>query len=324
MNREINIDIARSLSIIYICGIYHLLDYTGIHINGYIVTHVPTATCLRLTALGVFTFISAYLISSKYSFNSFLEVVHFYKRRLIRIYPLFLLASILFLFTISSWESIRNGLLLISPFIKPRALTLWYIPTIIIFYILTPLFLNRKIHITILNSTCIFIIVGFFYCLFKEVDLRFLYYFVAYIVGVIVAKYYPPPSLDKVLTHKSCNIYSVLWLIALLITLFVDNVLFVMVIGYLGIFAILSLSTKLSNSGKINKWEGFINFISYGSMAAYLFHRIVYYLFLKIWAPNTSLGTGVYLFLIAFPIMLITSFYIQKIYDLIINRLSYK
>ena len=62
-----------------------------------------------------------------------------------------------------------------------------------------------------------------------------------------------------------------------------------------------------------------MSFLSYGSMAAYLFHRQIYYWGLALWDPS-DIGVKIgYLTLILLPIIFIMAYGIQKGYDKVIT-----
>ena len=65
-----------------------------------------------------------------------------------------------------------------------------------------------------------------------------------------------------------------------------------------------------------------INFLSFGSMCAYLFHREIYWLFLEIYNPKSDWGIVSYLFIAALPVVFIVSYWIQKLYDQVAQKLA--
>lgn len=92
--------------------------------------------------------------------------------------------------------------------------------------------------------------------------------------------------------------------------------------GYFGAFVVLNFSVVIGLYAKESKrFVQAINFLSFGSMCAYLFHREIYWLFLKIYSPENDWGIVAYLFFIALPIVFIVSYWIQKLYDQVTQKL---
>lgn len=62
-----------------------------------------------------------------------------------------------------------------------------------------------------------------------------------------------------------------------------------------------------------------IGFISYSSMACYMFHRLFFWAGEKIYNPDVESVKWIYMAAIVFPIMLVLSYYIQKVYDIAVK-----
>ncbi len=147
MNRDYRFDVARVLCMTYIVAFVHLWAYIHPEVISANYVH-PAFEMLCNSCLGLFTFASGYLLGSKYSFGKegSSKIWPFYKKRVLRIIPLFLLAALaLYLIGFNSAKATFNGLLCISPFVKPRPMTLWYIPVILWCYLITPLVSRNNI-----------------------------------------------------------------------------------------------------------------------------------------------------------------------------------
>lgn len=70
--RNVAFDIARSLSMFFIIAIHHLSGYTGQPI-----VSIPFFASFVLTALGVFAFLSGYLLGGKYVFDKLNDVLFY-------------------------------------------------------------------------------------------------------------------------------------------------------------------------------------------------------------------------------------------------------
>lgn len=297
----------------YIVGILHLSGY----FPELTVASNQAMVSLIWSTLGVFTFLSSFLLASKYSFSSLHDVKIFYKKRVLRFYPLFLISSLLLLaIGFNSWTETWKGLLGISPFWKPQQHTLWYIAMLIGFYIMTPLFCIKGISILkriAIMIGLIMLVVGIQF-IFNSVDSRFFYYYIVYCLGVIIAINYKKRCVSIFKSPKSLIILLVY--IPLFFVLFSGccNRLLMMVSGYIGIIVMLNISMLLSNFKNLT-FHKVVNVVSYSSMCMYLFHREIYWALLKLYHPVTAWGGISYLFIIGLPIVFGISYGIQKLYD---------
>ena len=142
--RDYRFDVARVLCMTYIVAFVHLYAY--IYPNVISANVIPACAILCDACLGLFTFISGCLLGKKYSFGEKSEITvgNFFKKRIIRIIPLFVLSAVaLWLINFNGTRATINGLLCISPFVTPRPMTLWYIPVILLCYCITPI-ISRK------------------------------------------------------------------------------------------------------------------------------------------------------------------------------------
>ncbi|MHB8787524.1 MAG: acyltransferase family protein [Thauera sp.] len=94
----------RTLSVLYIVGFWHLLNYTSIF-PGYA---NPVTTRITVVVLGLFCFISGYLCCQQRKHENF-SAKDFYTKKLTRIYLPYLLALCLFLaFNLSDKITLRK------------------------------------------------------------------------------------------------------------------------------------------------------------------------------------------------------------------------
>lgn len=312
MEKILSFDTARVISMFYIIGILHLSGYTGKSI-------AENEICVSViwSTLGVFTFISAYLLGSRYNFSSISEIMVFYKKRLLRFYPLFLISSLaLVAIGFNSWDVTWKGLLGISPFWKPQQQTLWYIATLMFMYLITPALGNGKLGRKVIIILGILVLAFSIECIFHTVDSRFYYYFLIYAIGVVAAKHFPNSSL-RILSSKYVFFVIIIIYVAVLSIMLKEKEMRLLMLlnGYIGTLLILNLSSLLVKYNYFSGGGKIVPFISYGSMCAYLFHRELYWCFLQIYTPRSSVLIWLYLFFVAFPVILITSYYIQKIYN---------
>lgn len=101
--------------------------------------------------------------------------------------------------------------------------------------------------------------------------------------------------------------------------------------GGVGVFPLLFVCEYISNlffnsvDGIKDGWKGrigqLIGYISYASMACYMFHRLFFWAGEIVWNPSNHWMKWLYMAGVVFPIMLVLSFYIQKWYDKLVKNL---
>lgn len=188
--RDMKYDIARSVAMIWVVGIYHLSEYLFSPLH-----ELQWARMVTWGCLGTFTFISAYFLAGKNEFKNWTQIRVFYAKRLLRLYPLFVLSALtLLLIGFNNWEQTWKGVLGVSTFFAPQINTLWYVSMLIGFYLLTP-FLQRGgvVHKLVVYSGIMAGVALFKILIHTGVDNRFFYYFTVYTAGVLFARHTPPP-----------------------------------------------------------------------------------------------------------------------------------
>ena len=86
--RDISIDIIRAISMIYVIAIWHLSNYTQtFSLEG------TFPYCITVAIMGTFMFVSGFLLKGKYNITGKDDVINFFKKRFIRIIPLYILAA---------------------------------------------------------------------------------------------------------------------------------------------------------------------------------------------------------------------------------------
>lgn len=325
MKRDYRFDVARVLSMSFIVVVAHLYGYIYNVKSAY---YIPECAVVTDACLGLFTFISGYLIGNKYIFNKLQwGVWQFYQKRLLRIIPLFLLSAIvLFLIGFNTGRATLNGILCISPFVKPRPMTLWYIPVILLCYLITPVVCRRGFSWRFFCALILFVVLMVAKKVIPTIDWRFHYNMFFYLVGLVSAPYFD---------WKFTKTTYVTWLVvALFLGLLVVshyyalNVHVKRMFAGVGVFAILficeGVANMLFNKEKSNALARLIINVSYASMACYMFHRLFFWVGELLWNPSIHWIKWVYMVCIVFPVMIFLSYYIQYGYDKILNRLSLK
>lgn len=306
MKRNLSIDLVKVMCMTWVIVILHFSAYLG---DKYNLWKYPFGFSLTYASLGTFSFIAGFLIGCRYEFNTFADVLLFYKKRIIRFYPLFILSTILLwsVHFLKHTKAAIFSLFGLAPFISPRPLTLWYISMIIIFYLLTPLVLNKRKWLISALIVLSFAIYSQFFIL----DIRFLFNICLYLFGLCIAS--EKDSVLSFIDNKKTFTVSVLLYISFLLSLhYIGNINCKIWMSNLGVIAILSTAFMLEK--KIRN-KSIISFLSYISMSFYLFHRFTYKIFLKLWYPDNAFVTALYLLLVAVPIGGLFAYWIQKEYD---------
>ncbi len=314
-NRIIGFDIARAVSIIWVV-LYHSLDYSNLWYQ-----HSAVKT-LTYASLAIFTFLSGFLLASRYNFEGVDCLKKFYKKRLVRFYPLFLISSILlFLIGFNTWFDTAKGLLGLSPFWTPHPRTMWYCAMLISLYLLTPFWSKGGFWKQIAKFVLMMTIIALIHIVFHSVEPRTFFYFPFYFAGIIVAQY----DYDKfmVLMKSRTNaIVSLLLFFAIwVVQIMTNNSLLKWGNSIFGMYTLLSLYVFLGEQLKNNEhFVSTISILSYSSLCIYLFHREVDEGLLMIYHPDNPCVMFCYVGLLGLFITVPFAYCIQKSYDAIIKK----
>ena len=104
-----------------------------------------------------------------------------------------------------------------------------------------------------------------------------------------------------------------------------------MAIGALGVFVILFVCewisclffdhTHLQQNGFKSAACQLITKVSYASMCSYMFHRLFFWAAEKLWNPSDTSIKWLFMIVVIYPIILVSSYTIQKLYDNMVKRL---
>lgn len=320
MQRNISLDIARAISMLYIIGVWHLNNYTDFY------NLQPYGEYIKNAALGLFMFLSGYLLGGRYIIKDRMSGYSFFKKRVLRIIPLFAL-SLCVSYAIGkiAFATIFTGLTGLAVFISPLPMTLWFVSMIIVFYLLFPLLSGRTRTQQIVVSLAITIFALFWTLLWGGLEKRFVYYFPCFALGVIIADI----KICDILTRK--RVIASLFIFVLLSVAYELSGLewsdwrFIVgrpFISISGAAVILAFSGYLA---KIKVISAIALPIAYASMCAYLFHRIIFKIFRdNIYWPQDGWIRLLYLALVCLPAILIAGYLIQYMYDKLMERISNK
>ncbi|HEY9199101.1 MAG TPA: acyltransferase [Gammaproteobacteria bacterium] len=317
--RNIAIDLLRVLCIGYIVGYWHLIPYTD-WLPGYANT---VTEAIKDIALGTFVFSSGLLLARRDVHLHRKEVFDFYRRRVLRIYPLYLLALLLFgAAGLASPDVVLRGALLISMFAPPAPPTLWFITMIVLFYLLTPLLIAAAHRAGHFLATVIGLYAA---CLgydawVQPMDSRLFLFFPAFALGVYVQRV---GNAHGFLHHRR------LYLLALLIPAFFAGLPDER--GFDTLTSVLRAPLAMLGAALCvvyaERWGGrlhspFILLLSYASFGVYLFHRLVFEAAIALYYPAEGFAQALYLLAVAVPASFVIAYALQKLYDSGIARLT--
>ncbi|HDL01348.1 MAG TPA: hypothetical protein ENH23_03855 [candidate division Zixibacteria bacterium] len=178
------LDWIRVFAIFYIIFVWHIDDYSN-----NIFSNMVTST-LAYICLYVFVFVSSYLLACNYTISKPKEIIAFIKKRAVRVYPLYLLALIMFLMTSQiSLKEFLIGAFLLNMILNTSLLTLWFISMIFIFYLLLSVILyNYSLIRTVYISFAFSLLCYILHKTFGLISPKLVYYYPAFFVGIFCAK----------------------------------------------------------------------------------------------------------------------------------------
>ncbi len=318
-HRNAGIDILRAAGCLYIVGFWHLLDYTNA------VVHYNNPVTLRLTyiILGTFIFVSGYYVGLRFKTTSRNDIIGFYKKRLIRIYPLYLIAILLFaMLQLSDVRTSLKAAFLISMIVGKSPPTLWFIALLMTYYVISPLIIYAVKALntfgTILSFALFIACLMILFYITGRPDLRMIVYFPSYLLGIYVA--------DRKIDN---TVKGHMILIPVVATIFLSFLEFQYVFLEITTKTIMILlcsflvfrtgyNIKISSN---RSYKGVL-ILSYSSYCMYLFHRPVYIVLKKLYFPAEMAYQVVYLVILCVPCVILVSYILQRTYDNIIGMLK--
>lgn len=313
--RVVGFDLARVVAIFIIIGIYHNLGYAGrFHAE-------PAVRVLVYSSLGVFTFLSAFLLASKYSFTEEGEILSFYKKRVLRVYPLFVVSSLILAFLgFNSWGTTIKGVLGISPFWAPHPTTMWYVAMLISLYIITPFVVHGSVKQQCLKAFIIMTVVGLVHLFLGTVVSRTFNYYTVYLIGLLLGMNYYEATKSFLQSRKTFLI-SLVWLMLVVVVYLNKSVYLKSFSSVIGIIAIINVSMIVADRFQTNKsFTKAVAVLSYSSFCAYLFHREVIWALFRIYRPKGFFPVFFEVLFIAVPLSFLCAYCIQRAYDALLRR----
>lgn len=303
------IDLTRALSIVWIVGFWHVLDYVP-ELYG---TKNPVTYHTTVALLGLFVLISGYLMGLRDIPLNGTSLLDFYMRRFGRIYPPFLIACLAFaVVKMAPLATMVKAALLVAMLWGPPPTTLWFITMIVLFYAITPLLTAIRARTWVYAPVIVIVtaaLIAAQACL-DGVNPRLAIYFPAYAAGVWLAQ-------DRVRAAVVARIGLALVPIGLLLsigipTAEIENSVWSTTWALAAPLAIFGTAMTLDRRIAPTWW---VSALAEASFFLYLFHRIVYGLGLKLVNPSDPTSRLLLVTLVFFPLALIVSLLGQRWYD---------
>ncbi len=304
--RSFAIDFLKGISILYIAGYWHLLNYT----KAFPQYQNVVTNRLVMVALGLFVLISGYLIGTKANNDLKKGLVLFYSKRLLRIYPPFIFFSIIFyILNIGSGKKLFKTATLISMVFPPAANTLWFVAMIIIFYLITPLLINisKNMVKSFLFCVLLFGSAFIFNHFFNILNERLILFFPTYAVGVLLAVN------KELIDNLRLSVVTLFLTVSIMVT-FIDNVTEFLYIPLIVFGPLLCFLIVLRKERKIERFN-IMGHIGYASLFVYLSHRPIYEVLKNLYFPQSGIWQLFYLAAICLPLIIAISWVLQKWYN---------
>lgn len=314
--RSLAIDLIKGLSVLYIVGFWHLLNYT----NAFPGYDNEITRRVTVIVLALFVFVSGFLVGNKQARSEKSGLAEYYRSRLIRIYPPYLVAiACFYLLGISDGYTLIKAAGLVSMFAGPPPPTLWFITMIVFFYVIAPALVRFGGNAPGLLLVCA-ALETVFTCLDllgSPIDMRIAIYFPAFVAGMYFSRQQDAPGAGAITAIALAFVASVAF------SLHQPN------------FPERSyLSIPLAITGPIlihvfaGRWESRITWgrpvalLSYASYFMFLLHRPIYETLRDLYFPDSFAMQAAYLFVFCLPMVLAASWGLQKAYDLMVRRLN--
>ncbi|MEZ5542360.1 MAG: acyltransferase [Pseudomonadota bacterium] len=316
--RDAAIDFLRAAGILYIVGYWHLVPYTQ-SFPGY--GNIYTEF-LKDIALGSFVFCSGVLLARRPLAPSWSALAAFYRRRVLRIYPLYVIALLLFgVAGLASQAVVLNALLLMSMFLPPAPYTLWFVCMIMTFYLLTPplLWLAEYPYALLLAGSTLLALGSAWHLAVHPLDTRLLQYLPCFLAGIAWTRM---PALAGACARRSVLVLGVLVAAFLWYRVLYGQGLEAALGRIPAILAgtVLLYQSSVRQAGYLRaRW---LTHLAYASFCIYLFHRPVFHYLIGLHFPEDAWLRLAWLLGVALPLTVVLAYAVQTSYDRLLGYLQ--
>ncbi len=321
--RDVTFDIARSLCILWIVGVWHLKDY--VCLDGVSENVMHAGEVVTTAALGAFTFMSGFFLK-KYKMRTVSDAVLFYKKRLLRFWVLYFAASAsIYMASIvggipwfASPMSFVLSLIGLSVFFPPLPSTFWYISMLMLFYLMTPLLLvPRKRTGKVVLYAVVETLLALLWLTGVTED-QCAVFFPMYALGMLLSD----RDVDKVKAGRWWVVVCVP--ILLMLSTQTEHKHIALLCWQMLALPLLIVLSDILAKGRIIRWAG--QKVSYASMNMYLFHRHVFLFSVLVLNAgslhnirNAVMPLWIAVLVVA-PLITVFSYFLQKAYDSMVSK----
>jgi peptidoglycan/LPS O-acetylase OafA/YrhL len=313
--RKVPIDVMRAVSMLYIVGFWHLLDYTKVatwHYN-------PVSYRLTVGALSLFVLISGFLTGRQDGGLARGEIWRFYKTRFWRIYLPFVIASGLFLAAgVSDALALFKGVTLVAMLLAPPPFTLWFVNMIVLFYLIAPLLIGLRGNEAAYVALCT-VIVGALILYQAEtgkIDMRLILYFPCFAAGIFLAARSLPSSTLSLIGLLLLAVLSLVPTLALPSWRLEGDPW----AAPWALFGSIAVFVVVMRAGRNLKPPAILTQLSEASFFMYLLHRPLYLWMQIVWFPSTEKEQVPYLLFVCLPIIGMVAWLCQRAYTGFLQR----
>lgn len=312
------VDALRALSILYIVGVWHLLEYP----SNMPPFRSPLLQNLTVVCLGVFVFISGLVLGGRKVSLKHADFKNFYLRRLLRIYPLYLVALFIFVFAgLTDGRTAVASVFGLSMFLGPAPYTLWFVAMLLLFYVLAPLLISQASNTS--RFLAIFGITWFLFglagWLLPNADKRPFIYFPVFAAGLIWSRLQQQPTYwwgvmlgGGALLVIAADLVLEPGLVSVLLAAFV---------ALLGATSVYVLTDRLLPELGKNRT---LQMISYASFGMYLFHRPIFGWMVELVANQALVRQLAYLCCVCLPVVILVAWLLQRAYNGLLSHIDAK
>lgn len=309
--RNLGVDLLRAACILYIIGYWHLMPYTTA-LPGW--ANLYTGSLKHIT-LATFVFCSGWLLAGRTVALRPDALWDFYRRRFLRIYPLYLAALGLFwLSDIAPVAQLIDGALLISMFRPPALPTLWFITMIMLFYLVAPALIRAADRPLVWLGLTLGVGAGLaaWHTWGGSIDLRLLLYWPVFALAILyrratsiaawLARLTPVFLLALVPALWLASHGGENWLVG------IARLWPITLLGTLVLFRYAPLLARRLPAAPVL-------FVASASYVLYLLHRETFAWLIALWFPTDGWAQAWYLWLVALPLTLVLAWWLQRAYD---------
>jgi len=311
--RDGSVDLIRALLVLYVIAYLHLGGYVA---GGERHVHWSTPA-LTNVVLGTFTFLSGYVLGRWKGRTGARGLGCFYQRRLLRIYPLYLLALAMFVVLwLTDYRTAIKAVFAVSMFWPQPPMTLWFVTMIIVCYLLAPALIIPTRRRSLFAALILWLSILLFTFAVHAVDPRMLTQFAAFAGGIACRRFdLRGLAQQRLLTLATFFALSMAPAIAALRWPLAGALAAIPSVVLGPLFLLVLTDRHFAALGR----HRIIVFLSYISFAAYLFHRVVFELVKRLLWPTSNGAQLTVLLLVGLPAVIALSALVQTGYDKLLS-----